>query len=56
VALTDTEIADLEWPFCVLKSVSGSASNALAFWLLDKTVLKFLPTVSSKNVAQGLFS
>jgi len=24
-----------------LKSVSDSASNGLAFWLLDKTVLKF---------------
>jgi len=28
-----------------LKSVSGSASNGLAFWLSDKTVLKFALSV-----------
>ena len=31
---------DLECPFA-LKSVSGSATNKLAFWLSDKTVRKF---------------
>jgi len=40
--------------YFALISVSGWASNGLAFWLSDKTVLKFADTVSGKNVAQGL--
>jgi len=45
VDLIDTEINDLESitlnGYFVLKFVSGSASNWLAFCLSDKTVLKF---------------
>jgi len=41
-----------------LKAGSGSASNALAFWLSEKTIRKFaeLRIVSgNKNVAQRLY-